>query len=124
MENPPAISKGRHALLLNHLPQTKAAVGTALRVKTQSEKAIADTRAVPLQKGYKTPFFFLHGDWTGNAFFCFKLAHALGPDQPFYTLDTYNFDPYQVLPPLGTIAAEQLAVVRNGQAEGPYFLGG
>lgn len=128
MQQTPTTSDVRLALLMNRLrgehPQTKAAVGTALRVKAQSEKNSANTRAIPLQRGCKTPFFFLHGDWTGNAFFCFKLAHALGPDQPFYTLDTYNFDRYQALPPLETIAAEQLAIIREVQPEGPYLLGG
>jgi hypothetical protein len=128
MQQIPGISKGRPALLMNslrgELPQTKAAVTTPLRAKAQSENASADTRAILLQSGCKTPFFFLHGDWTGNSFFCFKLAHALGPDQPFYILDAYNFEPYQVLPSLETMAAEQLAIIRAVQPEGPYLLGG
>lgn len=128
MQQTPGLSKGRPALLMNLLrgerPQTKAAVTTTLRAKTQSEKASADIRATLLQSGCKTPFFFLHGDWTGNSFFCFKLAHALGPDQPFYILDVYNFEPYRVLPSLETIAAEQLAAIRRLQPEGPYLLGG
>lgn len=128
MQQTPTISDIRHALPMNCLhgaiPQTKAAVSTAPRVNAQSEKMRAHTHAIPLQTGRQTPFFFLHGDWTGHAFFCFKLARALGPDRPFYTLDTYNFEPYQVLPPLETIAAEQLAVIREVQPEGPYLLGG
>jgi thioesterase domain-containing protein len=128
MQRTPVFSKGKPALLTNHLrgelPQTKAAVSTSLRVKAQSENASANTCITLLQSGCKTPFFFLHGDWTGNSFFCFKLAHALGPDQPFYILDVYNFEPYQVLPSLETIAAEQLAMIREVQPEGPYLLGG
>jgi thioesterase domain-containing protein len=77
-----------------------------------------------LQAGSQLPFFFLHGDWTGNAFFCFQLAAALGSDQPFYALDTYNLAQYPILPSLETIAAEQIALVRKIQPEGPYHLGG
>jgi thioesterase domain-containing protein len=111
-------------LLHEEFSQTKESVSTAVSTKTQSAKTIGDVRVVPLQRGSKTPFFFLHGDWTGNAFFCFKLARTLGPDQPFYALDTFNFERYQELPSLEAMAAEHLAIIREIQPEGPYLLGG
>jgi len=87
-------------------------------------------RATMIQSGKtrglttKMPFFFLHGDWTGNAIFCYKLARGLGADQPFYTLDTYDFEHLSILPDMEMIAAEQLKMIRAVQPEGPYQLGG
>lgn len=75
-------------------------------------------------RGTKRPFFFLHGDWTGNAFFCFSLAQGLGDDQPFYALDPYRLDHLHVLPSLEEMATEHLKVIRSIQPEGPYLLGG
>jgi len=122
------ISDMRHALrqklLRGELRQAKQAGYIAQCVDTQSQKGQVAARPVLLQTGSRTPFFFLHGDWTGNVSFCFKLAHALGPDQPFYIVDPYSFEGHQVPPPLETIAAEQLALIRQIQPEGPYLLGG
>jgi thioesterase domain-containing protein len=88
----------------------------------------AEARATMIQAGNKNgserPFFFLHGDWTGNAVFCYSLALGLGAEQPFYTLDTYDFSSCVVLPDLETIAREQLKLIRAVQPEGPYQLGG
>jgi len=74
--------------------------------------------------GSKRPFFFLHGQWTDNAFFCFPLARSLGPEQPFYVLRPYRFDGLQIPPTLETIAAAHLESLRDIQPRGPYLLGG
>lgn len=74
--------------------------------------------------GTKRPFFFLHGHWAGNAFFCFPLAQGLGKDQPFYALDPYPLDHLRVLPSLEEMAAEHIKAIRSIQPEGPYLLGG
>ena len=74
--------------------------------------------------GTKSPFFFLHGDWTGNAFFCFSLAQGLGDDQPFYLLDPYRLDHLRVLPSLEEMADTHIQSIRKIQPEGPYLLGG
>ena len=43
---------------------------------------------VPIQTGgSETPFFFLHGQYDLGGFYCYRLAHALGPDRPFYALE-------------------------------------
>jgi thioesterase domain-containing protein len=95
---------------------------------TNAEVTSSEARATAIQVGnglkIKTPFFFLHGDWTGNAIFCYGLARDLGAEQPFYTLDTYDFGSHGTLPSLETIAAEQLKMIRAVQPEGPYQLGG
>jgi amino acid adenylation domain-containing protein len=80
---------------------------------------------IPVQiTGSKKPFFFLHGDWTGGAYYCFKLARQLGPDQPFYVLEPVVFDDNQAIPTIESLAASYLALMRAVQPEGPYYLGG
>ncbi len=75
-------------------------------------------------EGSKTPFFFLHGDWTGGAFYCFALARACGPDQPFYVLEPYRFSAQEQVPTLETIAAAHIEAMRRVRPQGPYQLGG
>jgi amino acid adenylation domain-containing protein len=83
------------------------------------------TRFLPVQaEGSRTPFFFLHGDWTGGAFYCFALARACGPDQPFYVLEPYRFSAAEPVPTLETIAAAHIEAMRQVQQRGPYRLGG
>jgi amino acid adenylation domain-containing protein len=83
------------------------------------------TPLLPVQtSGSKRPFFFLHGQWEGGAFYCLELAHALGPDQPFYMLEPYKFDGLAVPPTIEEMATAHLAVMRSVQPEGPYQFGG
>jgi thioesterase domain-containing protein len=74
--------------------------------------------------GAQRPFFFLHGHYLGTASYCLPLAHALGPDQPFYALDPYRLDDLAVPPTLEQIAATHLEALRAIQPAGPYLLGG
>jgi amino acid adenylation domain-containing protein len=74
--------------------------------------------------GRQRPLFFLHGDWTGGAFYCFTLAQTAGPDQPFYVLGTYKFTALEPLPTVETIATAYIKELRTIQPEGPYQLGG
>jgi amino acid adenylation domain-containing protein len=74
--------------------------------------------------GSKRPLFFLHGDWTGGAFYCLNLAHYLGPDQPFYVLEPYRFDDLPVPPTFEAMAAAHIKSLRELQHEGPYLLAG
>ena len=132
---------GGHSLLavrlvgrIEHVCGKKIALSTIFSSPTieqlaavleQQEKSGARTSIFPVQaKGSKHPFFFLHGDWTGGAFYCFALARALGPDQPFYALEPYKFNGLQSLPPFETVAAAHIEALRTIQPEGPYRLGG
>jgi amino acid adenylation domain-containing protein len=91
----------------------------------KQENAGARTSLLPVQVGgSKRPFFFLHGDWTGGAFYCFTLARVLGTDQPLYVLEPYKFGGLQVLPSLETVAAAHIESLRAIQPQGPYLLGG
>jgi Thioesterase domain len=91
----------------------------------QARDLPANERAIALQRGDgKRPFFYLHGDWTGNAFYCFSLAQQVGKDQPFFVLEPYSFEAMVALPPLEEIAATQLKAIKAIQPAGPYMLGG
>ncbi len=91
----------------------------------QDADQTARTSVVAVQaSGSRRPFFFLHGDWTGGAFYCFALARALGPEQPFYVLETYKFTDLQVLPTLEEMVSAHIETMRTIQPEGPYLLGG
>jgi amino acid adenylation domain-containing protein len=74
--------------------------------------------------GSRRPFFFLHGQTEGDAFYCFQLARELGADQPFYVLERYNLDGLEVPPTIEAMATAYLKSVRAVQPEGPYLLGG
>ncbi len=132
---------GGHSLLAAHLVnRIKEVFGKRLPLSTlfsgptiaqlagalQQEEAVQER--APLQTvqagGSKRPFFFLHGDWTGGAFYCFALARALGPEQPFFVLEPYKFTGLSALPSLEAIAAAHIESLRALQPQGPYLLGG
>jgi hypothetical protein len=82
-------------------------------------------RAVPVQTGgSRPPFFFLHAQWRAGGFFCYPMAKALGPDQPFYAVEPYMFDGIQEPPTFEGVAAAHLEFIRAIQPKGPYRLGG
>jgi len=74
--------------------------------------------------GSKRPFFFLHGQWRGGAFYSRELARRMGPEQPFYLLEPYKFDGLAVPPSFEEMAVAHLETLRRVQPEGPYLLGG
>jgi hypothetical protein len=127
MSNELEISEAQRALLEKYLRADRLQIAMAAGVTQHAKAEVAGGRAHALAiqaGGSKRPFFFLHGHWKGNAFYCFPLAQALGADQSFYALEPYRFDGLQVPPPLETIAAAHLESLRAIQAEGPYLLGG
>jgi hypothetical protein len=91
----------------------------------KKERANSRTPVTTIQSGVsRRPFFYLHGHWEGNAYFCYPLAHALGPEQPFYALEPYRLDDFQIPPPIEKIATAHVESIRAIQPEGPYLLGG
>ena len=97
----------------------------AQELQTSAREPAEQVRLLPVQAdGSKRPFFFLHGDWTGGAFYCFALARACGPDQPFYVLEPYRFSAAEQVPTLEAIAAAHIEAIRKLQPRGPYRLGG
>ncbi len=92
---------------------------------TQDVSSTDYTSVVAVQaSGSLRPFFFLHGDWTGGAFYCFTLARSLGSEQPFYVLETYKTAGLRDLSCLEDMAAAHVKALRAAQPEGPYSLGG
>ncbi|GAC1361946.1 MAG: amino acid adenylation domain-containing protein [Ktedonobacteraceae bacterium] len=79
---------------------------------------------VKVQGGSKRPFFYFHGDWSGGAFYCFTLARAMGPEQPFYAVGPCNYNGIQDPLTVEEMAAAYIAAFRAIQPEGPYVLGG
>lgn len=94
----------------------------------QKENAsVTDSRVslITVQSGdSKRPLFYFHVHWLGGAFYCFRLAQALGPDQPFYILEPYKFEDMKVLPTVEAMAADYIRSLRVVQPEGPYLLAG
>ncbi|MBV9793414.1 MAG: amino acid adenylation domain-containing protein [Actinobacteria bacterium] len=91
----------------------------------RAEEQVPPVKLRPVQEsGTRTPFFFLHGDWTGGAFYCYALARACGPDQPFYVLEPYVFGDRDEVRDLEAVAAAHLDAIRAVQPHGPYRLGG
>ncbi len=80
---------------------------------------------VPIQtQGSRPPFFCLHSA-GGNVLEYYPLAKRLGPDQPFYAVQSHGLDGTPGGPTsLEDMAAEYLAAIRTVQATGPYYLGG
>lgn len=102
-------------------------VAQALQKDEQSEEKQAETPKglVTVQAGgSKRPFFYLHGEWRGGAFYTRDIAKALGPDQPFYLMDPHPLGGSDVPPTMEEIAAAHLETMRSVQPEGPYLLGG
>ncbi len=128
MPDTPELSEAKRVLLEKYLrgglPQA-AKAASAMPQGAKAEMTDRRERVVLVQTGgSKRPFFYLHGDWTGRAFYCYPLAQALGADQPFYILEPYNFDDLSVPPTFEAMAAAHLNSMRAVQPEGPYLLGG
>ncbi|MCZ2147232.1 MAG: alpha/beta fold hydrolase [Bryobacterales bacterium] len=80
---------------------------------------------VPIQpEGSRPPFFCFHGA-GGNVLNYQKLSEHLGPDQPFYGLQSPGLDgASQPLTSIEEMAALYIKEIRAVQPYGPYFLGG
>jgi thioesterase domain-containing protein len=121
------ISKVKRTVLDKLMGRTAPrGLGPVTTKSYQSQSQINErTPMVALNKGgMQTPFFFLHGDWTDNGFFCFVLAQDLGKDRPFYMCDPYRFDGLGQLPTVEEMAAVHIAAIRSVQPIGPYQIGG
>ncbi len=89
------------------------------------DQPAAESLLVPLHPaGLRPPFFCVH-DVGGSIGRFAQLAELLGADQPFYALRGRGQE--GEAPPednLETMAADYLALVRQVQPHGPYYLGG
>ncbi len=98
---------------------------TSSRLSLGSEDSKSRVPVVAIQThGARRPFFFLHGNWDSNSFYCFSLARDMGLDQPFYVLEPYRFDDLPAAPTYEALAAAHIEAMRAIQPAGPYLLGG
>jgi thioesterase domain-containing protein len=97
-------------------------IGCHLRARS---RRLNEQPVVPLQPhGSKRPFFFLPSG-EGNVFYFHALARRMGPDQPFYALQTRGL--HGDHPPFDRVedmAADHIESMRAVQPHGPYLLGG
>lgn len=72
----------------------------------------------------RPPFFCVHS--SGGTVFCYlNLARHLGPDQPFYGLQSPISDTAEdVFATLEDMAASYISAIQSVQPSGPYLLGG
>jgi amino acid adenylation domain-containing protein len=80
---------------------------------------------VPIQpQGAEPPFFCVHG-FGGGVLGYARLAHLLGPEQPFYGLQARGLDGDEAPHTrIKEMAAHYVTAVRSLQPSGPYYLGG
>jgi len=74
--------------------------------------------------GWRTPFFYLHGDLSGGGFYSLKLSRALGPEQAFYVLPPQDVRMLPAAPSIEEMAAAHLQALRAVRPQGPYIIGG
>ena len=104
--------------------QTIEHLANALQERDDTHTQVLAPLVTVQASGSKRPFFFLHGDWTGSAFYCLKLARYLGPDQPFYALEPYRFDSQFVPPTFEEMTAAHFRVAARCSARRSLPAGG
>jgi len=91
----------------------------------QDEWAHHWSSLVPIQPaGSQPPFFCIHGV-GGNVVGFHQLGRHMGPDYPFYGLQSAGLDGKQArLTSVEQMASHYISEMRSVQPRGPYFLGG
>jgi thioesterase domain-containing protein len=79
---------------------------------------------VPLRSTGSKPTLFCCCGGDGDATVYRDLTSALPSDQPVYALGLPPLPPGAVFPTIAQLATDFVKVVRNAQAEGPYYLCG
>jgi thioesterase domain-containing protein len=119
------LSETKRALLERYLQGNLSRTAKSSLVSTGKPDIPPAASVLAVQKnGSKRPFFFFHGQWNGQYFYCYTLANRLGPDQPFYALEPYDLPNQKILPTMEEMARIYLTIIRTIQPEGPYLLGG
>jgi thioesterase domain-containing protein len=95
-------------------------LAAVLRGDTEEEQGRPIVVAIQ-PHGPKLPFFCVHAV-GGNVFSFIDLARRLGPEQPFYGLQSP--DPAVMAGTIEEMAASYVDALRPIQPEGPYLLGG
>jgi len=99
--------------------------GTVAEMAAMMEQGDPQGCIAPIQpEGTKPPFFCVHGAF-GQAIGFYGMARYLGPDQPFYGIQSIGWE--GTTPPFTKtvdMAAHYVAEMRKVQPHGPYYLGG
>jgi len=92
---------------------------------TTENRSAAWSSLVPIQPlGSRQPFFCVHAV-GGNVLEYYDLARLLGPDQPFYGLQSRGLDgQQQPHTRITEMAAHYIKEIREFQPQGPYLIGG
>lgn len=114
---------------VSSLPETRAVRQTAGVTRTSKPPAMTNASTwsalVPIQpKGSQLPLFCIHALGPSLLFYQ-QLATYLGPDQPFYALQSPLESQAQTSDPsIEELASIYLKELQAFFPEGPYFLGG
>ena len=111
-------------LPLSTLLEVQTIEGLAQILRHQGPASKGNSLVAVQSRGSRPPLFFVHGA-GGNVLIYRDLARHLGPDQPFYGLQSQGMDgrlPF--LDRIEDMAATYVEEIRTVQPEGPYFLGG
>jgi amino acid adenylation domain-containing protein len=100
-------------------------IETLAKLIEEGEGSSRWTSLIPIQpQGSRTPIFCIHGG-AGTILHLARLARALGPEQPFYGLQSRGL--YGGSPPPRTVekmATHYLSEMRQVHPGGPWLLGG
>lgn len=97
--------------------------GLARAIRSE-ERASFESIVAVQTAGERTPFFFLHGDYTGVGLYARRFAGALGEGQPIYAIPPHGADGGPVPPTVEEMARDSVRLVRSVQPHGPYLVGG
>jgi amino acid adenylation domain-containing protein len=100
-------------------------IGDLAALLRERRGASASTALVGIQtEGARRPFFCIPPG-GGHVMAYYNLAHRLGPDQPFYALQSVGLDGAEdPLTSFEAMAARYIRELRGIQPEGPYLIGG
>jgi thioesterase domain-containing protein/acyl carrier protein len=98
------------------------------KIVQREERSTAWSPLVRIQpNGSRPPLFFLHSE-GGNVLEYYPLARSLGPDQPFYALQSELLNGQSPRngrnPSIEELATRYIEEIRGVQPAGPYYLGG
>jgi amino acid adenylation domain-containing protein len=114
----------KYDLSLNSLFQLPTIEHIAQSIRS-SERALHASPLIALQSaGSRPSFYCVHP--SGGSVLCYvDLSRCLGPDQPFYGLQSPGLEKEgEVYTCIEEMAARYVQEIRSLQPEGPYFLGG
>jgi thioesterase domain-containing protein/acyl carrier protein len=96
-----------------------------LRLLQQEVRSLFYSSLIEIQpSGSKPPLFFVHPA-GGHVFRFLDMARLLGPDQPFYGLQSQGLeDQKEPFTEVDAMASHYIKALRTVQPDGPYSLGG